>query len=220
MSVTSVAKIVLAVATGALIGLPAGVLGTTFVSSACVAGGPGSAVDVEFTKREFFTAYASTFRMSDGSAILVPDEGSGGEFADRALSYLTTLMRNIGVNKVEEAIGGEGVTEKVRLRVCEADVIRLLFMGVLGSFVSSTATDGSAKPSPQDSQSTASSEFLSNVVVDVYTGELEFTNPYNVLSYRSFFLETLLVVSVIVIARLALVQTVRVEYRPAKDKKG
>ena len=74
-------------------------------------------------------------------------------------------------------------------------------MGVIGNFV----TD------PSDPELLAEShgnKALASIMIDVHTGRLTLVNSFNVL--RSYFLETLLIVSVIVIVRLSLVRNVTI----------
>ena len=155
----------------------------------------GRGVEINFTNEEFFSVYSQTFKMSDGSKIsdtftgIAPDE----PFVQETLAYMKTLMSNIKV--VEKGTQAPGF---VRLEVCNEDIIRLLLLGILGNFVTS--------PTDPNLSSQSSSEFLASVVVDVYTGKLVLVNSYNLI--RSYFLETLLIISIIAIARLALVRNI------------
>lgn len=60
-------------------------------------------------------------------------------------------------------------------------------------------------------------------MIDVYTNRLSLVNSYNIV--RSYFLETLLVVSIIAIGRLALVRNVTITeknpcYTQSEEKQG
>lgn len=87
--------------------------------------------------------------------------------------------------------------EEMQFKICGKDVPRLLLLGIIGNFVTSPAetTGGSSEP-------------LASVVIDVYTGKMTLVHSFNAL--RSYFLETLLIISILAIAKLSLVRNVSV----------
>lgn len=127
--------------------------------------------------------------MSDGSTpVLGPRHSGGGFLASGATRNVLGLLGDVG------AAVDDNVTSMV---VCEGDLLRLGMLAVLGNFV--TGPEDGRLGSPG---STAA------VVVDVYTGALVVTPSYSVT--REYFLEALLVLSVLAIARLTLVRRVSV----------
>lgn len=72
----------------------------------------------------------------------------------------------------------------------------------MGNFVSATSASSSSSGST-----------LPSVVVDVYTGRLQVVSSFS--SLRAYFLETLLIISVVAIARLSLLRKVEAKYTPS-----
>lgn len=85
---------------------------------------------------------------------------------------------------------------------------RIFLLGVVGNFVTSPSD-------PKISSSQSSSEPIASIVMDVYTGRLALVHPFSAI--RTYFLETMLIVSILAIAKLSLVQGVSV---PAPAEKG
>lgn len=168
----------------------------TFEPVACPGGVDG--VVVSATDDEFFGAYAGVFHMSDGSAIQGGAgggaSGSGGLGASAA--YFYTLMRAVGA-EVVGASGGGGVA----FRVCGAgNATRLALLAVVGNFVSPAAD--------QLDTGGVGGRRLPTVVVDARTGQLDLVGSLSAM--RAYFLEAMLVISILAIARLSMVQTVSV----------
>ena len=76
------------------------------------------------------------------------------------------------------------------------DVLDLLLLAAVGNFV--------ASPSDPNISPQSSMRSMPSVVIDTYTGELVMHTPYD--SVRGYFVEALLVISIIVIARLTFVR--------------
>jgi hypothetical protein len=126
--------------------------------------------------------------MSDGSQLQMTTTGSNSSDSILDSYVVTNILSIMGDVGVTHSVKGNSVT------VCESDLLKVIMLASLGNFVTSPVDEviGSAS--------------IAQVVVDVYTGRLVVVIPYN--SLRSYFLETLLVVSVIAIARLSLVRSV------------
>jgi hypothetical protein len=166
-------------------------------------------VVVGLTDDEFFGAYSSVFRMSDGSAIQRGTDGGGG--LGSSTSYFYTLMSAVGADVVEPPSGGWGSgAGGVRIRVCGGDVARIALLAVVGNFVSPAGGAGSSGGAP-------GGVGLPTVVVDARTGRLDLVGSLSAM--RAYFLEAMLVVSILAIARLSMVQTVSVSLDCAGDKK-
>lgn len=144
------------------------------------------AIQLNFTVGDFVGVFAKTFVLSDGSTPVVSPSTSSGFLASGALKNVVGMLGDVGVR-----VGDNGTS----LVVCEDDLLRIGMLAVLGNFVST--------PMDQEVQVPGT---IATVVVDVYTGALVVIPPYNVL--REYFLETLLVISVLAIARLSLVRRV------------
>jgi hypothetical protein len=76
------------------------------------------------------------------------------------------------------------------------DVLDLILLAVVGNFV---VSPGDPNISPQSSMKS-----MPSVVIDTYTGELVMHTPYDAV--RGYFVEALLVISIIVISRLTFVR--------------
>jgi hypothetical protein len=105
-------------------------------------------------------------------------------------------MGAIGIDVVPETSSSSQNDELISFRVCGEDITRLMFLGIIGNFVSTT---GNAELAPKSASRT-----LASVVVDVYTGELVVLHSFGAL--RTYFLETMLVVSILAIAKLGLIR--------------
>lgn len=82
------------------------------------------------------------------------------------------------------------------LKICGKDVVNLLLLAAVGNFV---AGPSDANISPQSSMKS-----MPSVVIDAYTGQLVMHTPYDAV--RGYFVEALLVISIIVISRLTFVR--------------
>jgi hypothetical protein len=76
------------------------------------------------------------------------------------------------------------------------DVVNMLLLAAVGNFV---AGPGDTNISPQSSMKS-----MPSVVIDAYTGQLVMHTPYDAV--RGYFVEALLVISIIVISRLTFVR--------------
>ena len=106
------------------------------------------------------------------------------------------------------------------LVVCQDRIVRALLLGVVGNFATNPSDpdllSSSASAGAGGGGGGGAADSLATIVVDVYSGKLAFINPYN--SIRSYFLETLLVLSLIGMAKLSLVRTVVVPAAANTDK--
>lgn len=76
------------------------------------------------------------------------------------------------------------------------DVVDLLLLATVGNFV--------ASPDDPDLSPQSSMRSMPSVVIDTYTGELVMHTPYDAV--RGYFVEALLVISIVVISRLTFVR--------------
>jgi hypothetical protein len=175
------------------------VLALDSVSITCVGGEAG--MRIHMPVNEFAHAYTDTFRMSDGS-IMVDSADSDLEHMDAAFHHMKTLMASVGANKYTP-VGSNQTYHNVghTVDICGSNMTRILMLAVLGNFVSS--------PVDPKYSSQSSEETLATVVVD-YTGSLVVVHSFATM--RTYFLESLLFISIISIARLSLVK--RVVYKP------
>lgn len=165
-----------------------GCAGGSFEPVLCPGGVQG--VLVRATNAEFFDAYAGVFYMSDGSQI----GAGGGDGLGASSAYFYTLMGAVGAEVI--AADGPGVA----FRVCGAgNATRLALLAAVGNFVS---------PAADQLGTTTGGARLPTVVVDARTGQLDLVGSLSAM--RAYFLEAMLVVSILAIARLSMVQTVSV----------
>lgn len=91
----------------------------------------------------------------------------------------------------------QACTQTEHAETCFAqDVLDLLLLAVVGNFV--------ASPSDPNISPQSSMRSMPSVVIDTYTGELVMHTPYDAV--RGYFVEALLVISIIVISRLTFVR--------------
>lgn len=154
----------------------------------CPTGAPAKAVSLAFTPEEYVSTFRQVFVMSDGSIPTATIDADSHPLLSDTMKHILSVLGDVGVYTSTD--GGSIV-------VCETQLLRLAMLAALGNFVTN--------PSDTDVRQAGS---LATVVLDAYTGRLIITTPYSAL--RSYFLETLLVVSIITIARLAMVRTVEV----------
>jgi hypothetical protein len=87
---------------------------------------------VNSTAQEFYTSYATVFRMSDGSTIQTTTGNTLLE--DRQLAqmdYIKQILHNIGV----EAHDDKNTDGGISLLVCGNDILEALLLAVVGNFV-------------------------------------------------------------------------------------
>jgi hypothetical protein len=159
-----------------------------FETSPTVCAGNISGIHMQISRTEFSHAYSDIFHMSDGSIVI--DDGSTRDekHMDAAFRHMETLMTAVGARKINTTSGHA-------VEVCGEDMCRILMLAVLGNFVSS--------PSDPKYASQSSVETMATVVVD-YTGSLVVVHSFATM--RTYFLESLLFISIIAIARLSLVK--------------
>jgi hypothetical protein len=155
-----------------------------------------TAIQLTITSHEFFTAYAKTFAMSDGSVIQsdMAQNGVNNPLLQKSFRYIHTLMSNIGI----EATHYSTNDSHVNFRICNDDLVQIILFAVVGNFVTT--------PTDTDFSTQSSASNLASLVIDVYTGQLIVVNSYNAI--RSLFLEALLVLCIIIIARLSFVRNI------------
>lgn len=168
----------------------------TLDPSQCSGGAPGLAINV--TAREFYTSFASIFKLSDGSSMRPPSEERM-----ESVRYMQELMYAVGISVNETAsAAANGMYEGDVLQICGQDVVDLVLLSIVGNFVTNPSD-------PQLSSSSAAGGMASampSVVVDTYTGKLAVRMPYDAV--RGYFIEALLIISIIVITRLSFVRNV------------
>lgn len=110
----------------------------------------------------------------------------------------------ISVNETASA-ASNGMYEGDILQICGQDVIDLILLAVVGNFVTN----------PSDPAITSSTySAVPSIVVDTYTGKLVVRMPYDAV--RSYFIEALLIISIIVITRLSFVRNVTYKIQTAQ----
>jgi hypothetical protein len=82
------------------------------------------------------------------------------------------------------------------LQICGDDVLKMILLASVGNFV--------ASPSDPNISPQSSMKSMPSVVVDAYTGQFIMHTPYDAV--RGYFVEALLVISIIVISRLTFVR--------------
>ena len=82
------------------------------------------------------------------------------------------------------------------MQICGNDALNLLLLAVVGNFVSG--------PGDPAISSQSSLETMPSVAIDAYTGQLVMHTPYDAV--RGYFVEALLVLSIIAISRLTFVR--------------
>jgi hypothetical protein len=164
--------------------------------------GNKTAIQLTISSTEFFHVYAKTFAMSDGSVIQtdLSQTGSNNPLLQKSFRYIHTLMSDIGI----EATHYSANDSHVNFRICNHDLVEIILFAVVGNFVTN--------PDDTDFSTQSSASNLASLVIDVYTGQLIVVNSYNAI--RSLFLEALLVICIIIIARLSFVRTVTQSVTP------
>jgi hypothetical protein len=181
------------------------ILGNTYALSyshiKCVNNASG--FELRVTPHEFFTVYSKTFAMSDGSIIQDGFKGIGVDdmLLEKSFIYIHTLMSNIGIDTQRYTAGDPDVAFKV----CDNDLIQIFLFAVIGNFITN--------PLDPDFSVQSSASNLASIVIDVYTGQLVIVNSYSAI--RPLFLEALLVLCIIIIARLTFVRNIK----EVKEKK-
>ena len=167
----------------------------TIKEDICGAGKTGIAINV--TNREFYASFAGIFRLSDGSSIRPP-----AHERMESVRYMQELMYSVGVTVNDTlSAASTGKYEGDVLQICGSDVVDLLLLGIVGNFVTNPSDP---QLSLQSGTSTAST--VPSVVVDTFSGKLVMRMPYDAV--RGYFIEALLVISIIVITRLSFVRNV------------
>lgn len=188
-------------------------------------GGGVKGIRVSITDQDFFSAYTSVFQMSDGSRINMPPPpssnavpvNSSSPMFRNSLAYIHGLMRMVGIELEEESVIESGDENKdMTFRVCGENVGKIFLLSIIGNFVMFPSDPRSVMSlsfgvgltsfldffeGEFDRVSTQSttSDAIPSVVIDVYTGKLEMVSSLNVM--RSYFLETMLIISILAIAR-------------------
>jgi hypothetical protein len=152
-------------------------------------------VNVHIPVNEFAAAYANTFRMSDGSS-MVDAQDRDMEHMNAAFHHVKTLMNSIGARNISST-KDNSTTIGHTVEICGVDMAHILMLAVLGNFVTS--------PDDPKYNSQTSAETVATVVVD-YTGSLVVVHSFATM--RTYFLESLLFISILAIVRLSLVKKV------------
>lgn len=145
-----------------------------------------SCVIVKSSAQEFYASYAGIFRMSDGSSVSVSAPTTA------QIDYVKSLMESIPVAVTADS------DDAMIMKVCGKDNLDILLLAVLGKFVTNPGEASTAQSS--------SANAVPSIVVDTYTGKLAVHMPYDAV--RGYFVEALLVISILVITRLSFVRNV------------
>lgn len=111
------------------------------------------------------------------------------------------LLKNVGVfvnNSATQKLNEGGQSGDV-LQICGDDFVKLLLLAAVGNFVAGTGDTQLAVGSIASSL-----ESMPSVAIDSYTGQLVMHTPYDAV--RGYFVEALLVLSIIAISRLTFVR--------------
>lgn len=138
--------------------------------------------------QNFADAYQQTFAMSDGSFV----DPTQNQHMRHAFERMLQKTRDVGANYTVTEAGEYNIT------LCQQDFSRVLLLSVLGNFVTK----------PVEAQGQAQLSYtgsIGTVVVD-RSGDLVIVNSFD--STRLLYLETLLFLSVIAIARLSVMKPV------------
>jgi len=154
----------------------------------CSIGQNETCVKLRFQPDEFIQVFSSTFMLSDGS-IPVWGRGQNSDLLD------STVIKNVLSMLGDVGIQVDDLGTYVLMR--ERDLLKMGMLATLGNFISLG-----------QSTSVGFHESVGTVVMDVYTGGLVIVPPYSVM--RQYLMETLLVISVVAIARLSLVRQVTI----------
>lgn len=180
-------------------------------------GPPKNGLRVRMTESEFFDSYARTFEMSDGSKMKMMGDGeeSGGYDSRsfrQSIRYASSMMRMVGIeeifNTTTTTTTGSATTDMMTFQVCGPAIADIFMLSIVGNFVTSPSEYSSGSSSLSD-------EPLASVAIDVYTGKLTLVNSFSVV--RSYFLEAMLVISVLAIAKLSIVRTVKIKFISKKE---
>lgn len=154
----------------------------------------GTSVAADFTFEEFATSYQQVFSMSDGSFV----DPQQNEHMRGAFERMLLNMQSVGVQHDTNLATGYNVT------ICESDLPKILMFAVLGNFVS--------KPEiAHELMQLSYKGTLATVVVD-RSGTLVVVETFD--NMRKYYLEALLLLSVLAIARLS---AVKKEVESAKE---
>lgn len=164
-------------------------------TAACLTDSTQAAVNIRVPRHSLLSTYANMFELSDGSAFsLHLEEHRDTDAARNTVTAISNLFAHMGVARIPDPQDAEHIT----FQICTENVARILFFAVKGNFVTS--------PSDPTLAPHTDSETLASVVIDVYTNQLKLVNSISTI--RTYFLETLLVLSIVAIARLGLVRNI------------
>lgn len=130
------------------------------LSSATTLPEPGMAIEV--TADEFYSSFASIFRLTDGSRISLAQPT---EERMQSLHYMQDLLRNVQVYVNETGSSASAV----QLLVCGRDAVDILLLAVVGNFVSAP---GDTQQQQQQPGAQSSLETMPSVAIDAATGQL------------------------------------------------
>ena len=136
-----------------------------------------SIVSLEFTPDEFIDSFRKVFVMSDGSTAGFDSIPSSSEL----VSYTNSIMQNVGIGSRNSP---------ARFHVCESNLMNVYMLAAVGNFAAKRDSNTNT-PFP-------------HIVVDAYTGKIAVATSY--ADVRTMFLETLLVICIITIARIYMFQ--------------
>lgn len=145
-------------------------------------------ISLNVTTQEFYASYARIFQLSDGSSLLQPSASASSQDAAK---YTQQLLHAVGVSS---SLSGNTIA----MNACGKDAMDILLLAAVGNLVSN--------PSDMNPVGTPT------IVMDAYTGKLAVYMPYDTV--RGYFVEALLIISILVITRLSFVRNITYNVTP------
>lgn len=185
---------------------------------------------VRATTQEFYESFARVFRLSDGSSIRVADNrhhaslrymqdllytvgvyvhGAHPPPHNQSSHDATLLNQTTGINRPQPPQADDYDVEDDgpfhTLQICGQDMVTLMLLGTVGNFVTGPTDSAYGRVEDPNLSPQSSLKALPTVVIDAYTGQLTMHLPYDAV--RGYFVEALLIISIIVISRLTFVRS-------------
>ena len=142
----------------------------------------------DISLNDFSSSYREVFYMSDGSQVDPRDN----DHMRIAYEHMLMLMGGIGISHNDSHVNGDFYTKWV----CPEEIPRIFMLATLGNFLTS--------PSDSKVWEGISSSHTPPVIVIDRSGKLTISNSF--AQTRSMYLEALLLISVVAIARLSILK--------------